>query len=87
MSYFLVGIFLPGILLKIRTKKHVKMEVYAAPIDRLDHNIGKLIDYLETTGEKDNTVIFFLSDNGGIKRGSESLSECADRYRCIFCII
>jgi arylsulfatase len=41
-----------------------EMEVYAAMIDRLDWNVGKLIDYLEKTGEIDNTIILFFSDNG-----------------------
>ncbi|MFC1509304.1 arylsulfatase [Candidatus Omnitrophota bacterium] len=41
------------------------MEVYAAMIDRMDQNIGRLVDTLERTGQLDNTVILFLSDNGG----------------------
>ncbi|HEU5116087.1 MAG TPA: sulfatase-like hydrolase/transferase, partial [Isosphaeraceae bacterium] len=41
------------------------MEVYAAMIDRMDQNIGKLIAQLEKSGELDNTLIFFLQDNGG----------------------
>jgi arylsulfatase len=40
------------------------MEVYAAMVDRMDWNIGRVIDYLADTGELDNTVVFFLSDNG-----------------------
>lgn len=40
------------------------MEVYAAMVDRMDWNIGRVIDYLEGTGELDNTVVIFLSDNG-----------------------
>lgn len=40
------------------------MAVHAAMVDRLDQNIGNLIDKLEETGELDNTVIFFMSDNG-----------------------
>jgi arylsulfatase len=41
------------------------MAVYAAMIDRMDQNIGKLLASLEKTGDKDNTIILFLSDNGG----------------------
>jgi len=41
-----------------------KMAVYAAMVDRMDQNIGKLISYLESAGELKNTIIFFLSDNG-----------------------
>lgn len=41
-----------------------KMEVYAAMVDNLDHNIGRLLDYLERSGQYDNTLIVFISDNG-----------------------
>ncbi len=41
------------------------MEVYAAQIDVMDRGIGRIIDALEETGELDNTMIMFLSDNGG----------------------
>lgn len=40
------------------------MEVYAAMVDRMDHNVGRVIEALRETGELDNTYIFFLSDNG-----------------------
>ena len=40
------------------------MEVYAAMVDRLDQNIGRLVEYLEREGELDNTLIVFFSDNG-----------------------
>ena len=39
--------------------------VYAAMIDRLDQNIGRIIKTLESKGELDNTLILFTSDNGG----------------------
>jgi arylsulfatase A-like enzyme len=42
----------------------LKMEVYAAMVDNLDQNIGKLLNYLGTSGQLDNTVVIFLSDNG-----------------------
>jgi arylsulfatase len=41
-----------------------KMEVYAAMIDRLDQNIGRLLKTLEETGRRENTLIMFVSDNG-----------------------
>jgi arylsulfatase len=40
------------------------MEVYAAMVDRLDQNIGRLLKRLEEQGKLDNTLILFLSDNG-----------------------
>lgn len=41
-----------------------KMEVYAAMIDRLDQNIGRILKSLEETGRRENTLIIFVSDNG-----------------------
>jgi len=41
------------------------MEVYAAQIDRMDQNIGKMVQALRETGELDNTLIMFMQDNGG----------------------
>jgi arylsulfatase A-like enzyme len=40
------------------------MEVYAGMVDRLDQNVGRVIDHLKSIGQFDNTVIIFLSDNG-----------------------
>jgi len=46
------------------------MAVYAAMIDRLDQNIGRLLDKIDALGERDNTLIMFVSDNG-----AQSLEE------------
>jgi len=40
------------------------MEVYAGMITNMDENIGKIIQALQETGQLDNTLIFFLQDNG-----------------------
>ena len=40
------------------------MEIYAAMVDRLDQNVGRVIEALRASGELDNTVIVFLADNG-----------------------
>ncbi|MGL4318755.1 MAG: arylsulfatase [Pseudomonas sp.] len=40
------------------------MEVYAAMVERMDWNIGRVVDYLRQQGELDNTFVVFLSDNG-----------------------
>ncbi len=42
-----------------------KMAVYAAMVDRMDQNIGRLRQHLKKTGADQNTIILFLSDNGG----------------------
>jgi len=41
-----------------------RMEVYAAMVDRMDQNIGHLVDHLKSIGEYENTLLLFLSDNG-----------------------
>lgn len=40
------------------------MEIYAAMVDRLDQNVGRVIETLRASGELDNTIILFLADNG-----------------------
>ena len=40
------------------------MEVYAAMADAMDHEVGRLMAHLKASGEYDNTVFVFLSDNG-----------------------
>jgi arylsulfatase A-like enzyme len=41
------------------------MAIYAAMLSKVDQNVGKLVDALRERGELDNTLILFLSDNGG----------------------
>ncbi|HEU5118455.1 MAG TPA: sulfatase-like hydrolase/transferase, partial [Isosphaeraceae bacterium] len=41
-----------------------RMAVYAAAVETLDTNVGRLVESLREHGELENTVIFFLSDNG-----------------------
>lgn len=42
-----------------------RMEVYAAMVDIMDQGIGKIISTLEKKGELENTIIFYMHDNGG----------------------
>lgn len=42
-----------------------RMETYAAQVDRMDQGIGRILDELERSGRLDNTIVIFLSDNGG----------------------
>ncbi|GGG84176.1 arylsulfatase [Parapedobacter pyrenivorans] len=46
-----------------------RMAIYAAQVDRMDQNIGRLIETLEASGELENTLIFFLTDNGACAEG------------------
>ncbi len=41
-----------------------KMELYAAMVENLDAHVGRLLDYLKATGQYENTLIVFMSDNG-----------------------
>lgn len=41
-----------------------RMAIYAAMIDIMDANIGRVLDTLQKNGELDNTFIMFMSDNG-----------------------
>jgi arylsulfatase A-like enzyme len=41
-----------------------RMEVYAAMLANMDHHIGRLLDHLKQTGQYENTLVVFLSDNG-----------------------
>lgn len=43
----------------------LRMAVYAAMIDSMDQNIGRILDTLEETGHEDDTIVMFFSDNGG----------------------
>ena len=49
-----------------------KMAVYAAMIDRMDQNIGRLINKLKANHQFENTLIVFISDNGGCAENMES---------------
>ena len=48
-----------------------EMEIYAAMVDGIDQNVGRLLNHLKSIGEYDDTLIIFISDNGaeGIDRG------------------
>lgn len=48
-----------------------KMAVYAAMIDRMDQGIGRIVAQLKASGKLDNTLILFLSDNGGCHENIE----------------
>ena len=48
------------------------MAVYAAMVDRLGQGIGRVLSKLSELGKKENTLVLFLSDNGG----------CAEEIHC-----
>ena len=42
----------------------LEMSVFAAMVDRMDQNVGRLLKYLDDKGIADNTIVIYLSDNG-----------------------
>ena len=64
---------------EVKDEYDLRMAVYAAQVECMDRNIGQLINALKELGLFDNTVIFFLSDNGG---SSEQL-EGADNSESV----
>ncbi len=51
-----------------------RMEIYAAMVENLDANVGRLLQYLKRVGEYENTFIFFQSDNGAEGGDRESFA-------------
>lgn len=49
--------------------------IYAAMVETLDSNIGRLVEALKRSGKEKNTLIIFTSDNGGLST-SESSPTC-----------
>lgn len=47
-----------------RRRESRKMELYAAMVENADHHLGRVIDYLDRTGQLDRTTIIVLADNG-----------------------
>ncbi|HET7807052.1 MAG TPA: arylsulfatase, partial [Gaiellaceae bacterium] len=44
-------------------------EVYAGFLSHTDHEIGRLLDFLEQSGQLENTIVVFVSDNGASAEG------------------
>jgi arylsulfatase A-like enzyme len=43
----------------------LRMSIYAAMVDRMDQAIGRVLAALQALGQEENTLVMFLSDNGG----------------------
>ena len=55
-------------------------EVYAGFSNYTDHETGRLIDYLESIGELDNTLIVWIADNGASGEGSPNGSVNENKF-------
>ncbi|MEO8314401.1 MAG: arylsulfatase [Pseudomonadota bacterium] len=63
-----------------QAKSSRAMEVYAAMVERMDTEIGRVLAYLKESGQLDNTLILFQSDNGaegGFDRGPTANDDVA----------
>jgi arylsulfatase A-like enzyme len=54
--------------------ENVKRRTYAAMVHRLDINVGKIVEQISTLGLSDNTLIVFISDNGGPTTSNASIN-------------
>jgi arylsulfatase len=55
-------------------------EVYAGFLSHTDHEIGRLLDFLEETGELDNTIVVLVSDNGASGEGGPNGSVNENKF-------
>ena len=68
-----------------------KMAIHAAMIDRMDQEIGHILDQLKAMGAWHNTLVFFASDNGasaeilnrGDKHQLDSVPGSGESYLCL----
>ncbi|MHA1371065.1 MAG: sulfatase, partial [Promethearchaeota archaeon] len=64
----------------ISKKRHLRIKrrliqsdpAYAGMVEKLDENIGRLLKAIDDLGLRDNTVVFFFSDNGGLSTAEGS---------------
>ena len=61
---------------KERDWEDLRMAAYAAQVDRMDQGVGKIMMKLRELGLDENTLVMFLSDNGGC---AEFLAEDTNR--------
>ena len=47
-----------------KAKEALRMQIHAAMVDRVDQNVGRLLEQLEKNGQLDHTLILVLVDNG-----------------------
>ena len=55
-------------------------EVYAGFSEYTDHQVGRIVDYLEQSGQLDNTIVFYCADNGASGEGSPNGSVNENKF-------
>lgn len=67
-----------------RERWDLKMAAYAAQVHRMDQGIGRILDALDEIGERENTLVFFLADNGataiGLGKGDDAPPGSPESY-------
>jgi len=61
------------------TMMYISRKWFAASVTHMDAGIGRIIDALERTGQRGNTLVLFISDNGG-QKSWHSMDEYLGRY-------
>jgi len=56
------------------------MEVFAGFLSHVDHQYGRIVQFLEDLGELDNTLIMFISDNGASAEGGPTGSVNENKF-------
>jgi len=56
-----------------RAQVELKNPKYAGMVESLDENVGRMLDWLDGKGLRENTIIVFTSDNGGMVRATDNL--------------
>jgi arylsulfatase A-like enzyme len=56
------------------------MEVFAGFCEHMDHHVGRLVDFIESLGELDNTLIMVISDNGASAEGGPNGSVNENKF-------
>ena len=71
---------------RLRNRYARAQEIYASMLYIMDQQIGRVVTYLKNSGDLDNTIIFFMSDNGasavqiGIEEGPTSMPLIFDHF-------
>ena len=55
-------------------------EVYAGFSEYTDHQVGRIVDYLEKSGQLDNTIVIYAADNGASGEGSPTGSVNENKF-------
>ena len=69
--------FGPGLKIPAEKKKELQLKyaLHAAMMEKIDENVGKLVAAIKETGELENTLIFYFSDNGAASHVGDMMNS------------